>query len=64
MKNILVTGVSRGMGEAIARLLVKEGYFVYGVYNTNKQKAEELVSELENIKVFQCDFSSRTEEAF
>lgn len=59
MKNVLVTGVSRGMGEATARLLVHEGCFVYGVYNSNKTEAEKLVSELKNIKVFQCDFSKR-----
>lgn len=59
MKNILVTGASRGMGEATARLLVQKGYFVYGVYNTNKAEANTLVEELKNIKMFQCDFSNR-----
>jgi len=59
MKNILVTGISRGMGEATAKLLVKEGLFVYGVYNTNKEKAEKLKKELKNIEIFQCDFSKR-----
>ncbi len=59
MKNILVTGVSRGIGKAVAELLVKEGYFVYGVYNTNKKAGEKLVEELKNIKIFQCDFSNR-----
>lgn len=58
-KNILVTGVSRGIGKSIAKLLIKNGYFVYGIYNTNKDVAEDLVKELENIKVFQCDFSNR-----
>ena len=47
------------MGEATARLLVQKGYFVYGVYNTNKTEADALVAELKNIKVFQCDFSDR-----
>ncbi len=59
MKNILVTGVSGGMGKAIARLLIKEGYFVYGIYNTGKEEAEKLKNELENIEIFQCDFSNR-----
>lgn len=57
MKNVLVTGVSRGMGEATARLLVKEGYFVYGVYNSNQKEAEKLKGDIKNIEVFQCDFS-------
>lgn len=57
MKNVLVTGVTRGMGEATAKLLVNEGYFIYGVYNSNKAEAEKLKKELKNIEVFQCDFS-------
>lgn len=59
MKNILVTGVSRGMGRATARLLIKEGYFVYGVYNTGKEEVKKLKEELKNIEIFQCDFSDR-----
>lgn len=59
MKNILVTGISRGIGRATARVLVDEGYFVYGVYNTNKPEAEKIKKELKNVEVFQCDFSER-----
>lgn len=59
MKKILVTGVSRGMGKATAKLLVKEDYFVYGIYNTEKDEADKLKNELKNIEVFQCDFSNR-----
>lgn len=58
MKNVLVTGISRGMGEATAKLLVEEGYFVYGVYNTNQKEAQKLKMELKNIEIFQCDFSN------
>lgn len=61
MKNILVTGVSRGMGEATARLLVNEGYFVYGVYNSNANEAQKIKEELKNIEMLQCDFSKRVE---
>lgn len=59
MKNVLVTGVSRGMGKAIAKLLVEEGYFVYGVYNSNEEEANSIKKELKNIEVIQCDFSER-----
>lgn len=59
MKKVLVTGVSRGMGKATARLLVSEGYFVYGVYNSNHTEAEKLKGELKNLEIFQCDFSNR-----
>ncbi|MEN9342140.1 MAG: short chain dehydrogenase [Candidatus Parcubacteria bacterium] len=59
MKNILVSSASRGIGEATSRFLVQKGYFVYGVYNTNKVEAEKLIEELKNIKMFQYDFSDR-----
>lgn len=59
MKNVLVTGVSRGIGKATAKVLVDEGYFIYGVYNTNKSEAEKLKKELNSIEIFQCDFSKR-----
>jgi len=59
MKNVLITGVSRGMGKATAKVLVDEGYFVYGIYNTNKSEAEKLKKELINVEIFQCDFSNR-----
>jgi NAD(P)-dependent dehydrogenase (short-subunit alcohol dehydrogenase family) len=59
MKNILVTGVSRGMGKAVAQLLMKEGYFVYGIYNTEQEEAERLKAEIKNIEIFQCDFALR-----
>ena len=59
MKNILVTGISRGIGKATAQLLVKQGYFVYGIYNTEKEEAEKLKNQLKNLEIFQCDFSNR-----
>lgn len=59
MKNILITGISGGIGGSIARVLVEEGYFIFGVYNTNKTEVEKLKKELGNIKLFQCDFSKR-----
>ena len=59
MKNILVTGMSRGIGRATTKMLVDEGYFVYGVYNTNKSEAEKIKKELNNVEIFQCDFSNR-----
>jgi len=59
MKNVLVTGVSRGMGKATARALVDDGYFVYGIFHTNKTEAENLKKELGEVEIFQCDFSNR-----
>ena len=43
-KNIFITGVSQGIGRAIAERFIKEGYCLWGTYNTGKEKAEELIS--------------------
>ncbi len=59
MKNILVTGISRGIGKAAAETLIKEGYFVHGVYNTNENEALQMKKELENLEIYQCNFSDR-----
>ena len=44
-KNVFITGVSQGIGRAIAERFLKEGYCLWGTYFTGKQKAEELVAE-------------------
>ena len=59
MKNVLVTGVSRGIGMAIARKLVEEGYLVHGTYNTGEQEAKRLKDEIKNIEIYQGDFRYR-----
>lgn len=43
----VVTGVSGGIGQAIARDLIVAGYSVIGQYNSNVEKATKLVAELE-----------------
>jgi NAD(P)-dependent dehydrogenase (short-subunit alcohol dehydrogenase family) len=47
-KTVLVTGSSRGIGEGIARHLAKSGARIAVHYNSNKEKAETLSSELGN----------------
>lgn len=59
MKNILVTGISKGIGMCIARLLVSEGYFVYGTYTSSVDEAQKLKEELKNMEIFQSDFTDR-----
>ncbi len=42
MKNVLITGVSKGIGNAIAKKLHEDGYFIHGTYNTSEKEAEDL----------------------
>ena len=43
MKNILITGVSRGLGLKIAEVVLKEGNTVYGLSRTKTDEFEQLV---------------------
>ena len=65
-KNVLVTGGTRGIGEAIVREFAKKGYDIIINYVKSNKKAEKLKCELEttfNIKVLpiQADLSNETE---
>ncbi len=48
MKNILVTGATGSLGEAIVKKFSEEGYFVYIHYNSNKSKADEILNAIDN----------------
>ena len=48
MKNILVTGATGSLGEAIVKKFSEEGYFVYIHYNSNKSKADEILNAINN----------------
>lgn len=56
MKTILITGGSRGIGEAIVRLAVGK-YKVAFTYNTNEAKAKALAEEV-GATAYHCDVSS------
>lgn len=58
-KNALVTGISRGIGKAICEKLVQDGFKVYGTYNTGEDEAKEVKEKLNNVEIFQVDFSQR-----
>lgn len=60
-KTALVTGVSRGIGRAIAQQLLADGFHVVGTYNTNKIDADNLAQTSARLDLLQCDFSKREE---
>jgi len=62
MKNIIVTGGSRGIGAAIARRFAKEGNRVILNYNKSKVEAEKIKQEfLENIVLYKADVANFNE---
>lgn len=58
-KTALVTGVSKGIGNAIARKLGEEGYFVHGVYNSDTEGANALKADIKDVELHQVDLSDR-----
>lgn len=46
MQKVLVTGATGSLGEAIVKEFSERGYFVYIHYNSNKEKAEEILNEI------------------
>ena len=45
-KKVLITGATGSIGQAIVKEYAKNGYFVYIHYNSNKNKAQELLDEI------------------
>ena len=45
-KKVLVTGATGSIGQAIVKEYSKNGYYVYIHYNSNKEKAQEILNEL------------------
>ena len=64
-KVVLVTGASRGIGRAIAKLFAENGYQVIANYNKSYEMAISLQNELKakniDIDIFKCDVSKREE---
>ena len=57
---ILVTGASRGIGEAVYRRLTRDGYPVIGTYHTSSVPAARLAEELEQEPFVQVDLADQT----
>ena len=60
-KIILITGASRGIGRAIAKMFAENNYNVIANYNKSEQKAIELKEKYDNIEIFKADVSKREE---
>src|SRR3990167_11028600 len=61
MKIAVVTGISKNIEKAKCEKLVKDGYFVHGTYNSDKESAENIKNTLKNVEVYQVDFRERSE---
>ena len=60
-KIAIVTGASRGIGQATAKNLAKKDYIVIANYNKSEKEAIELKNEFNNIDIFKADVSKREE---
>ena len=65
MKTVIVTGGSRGIGEAIVKELARSGYQVILNYNQSEEKAKKIQNELQEengcVEIFKADVSKREE---
>ena len=60
MKNVLITGASKGIGKACAELFSKKGYRVFINYNKSEEEAKELALKIDGILV-KADVSNKEE---
>ncbi len=63
MKKVLVTGATGSIGEAIVKEYSKNGYFVYIHYNSNKQKALDILDEIKDGEIITFDLKDKDDIA-
>lgn len=65
MKNIIVTGGSRGIGKCLVENLAKDGHNVILNYNKSEKQAKKIQSDLRDegidIEIFKADLSKKSE---
>lgn len=65
MKNVIVTGGSRGIGKCIVENLAREGYNVLLNYNKSEKQAKKIQNDLKEegflIEIFKADVSKKEE---
>ena len=61
MKKVFITGATGSIGEACARYFHNEGYFVYIHYRSQKERAKQIRSELENSEIVQFDIRDKAQ---
>ncbi|MDD3324021.1 MAG: 3-oxoacyl-ACP reductase FabG [Sulfurospirillaceae bacterium] len=61
MKKVLVTGATGVIGSAIVRYFARNDYFVYIHYKSQKEKAQNLLEEIKNGQIIQCDLANKNE---
>jgi 3-oxoacyl-[acyl-carrier protein] reductase len=62
MNNVLVTGVSRGLGLEVAKILLENDYFVYGISRSNTEELMNLIQRYPGkIAVRNIDLSDPTQ---
>lgn len=58
-KKVLVTGATGSIGEAIVKEYAKNDYFVYVHYNSNKEKAQSILNEIEHGELITFDMKDK-----
>jgi len=59
-KKVLITGATGSIGQVIVKEYAKNGYFVYIHYNSNIQKAKDLLQEIEDGELITFDMRDKT----
>ena len=58
-KKVLVTGATGSIGEAIVKEYAKNGYFVYVHYNSNQEKAQSILEQIEYGELITFDMQNK-----